>query len=1122
MKNDSTELQFFAEVNFFYQRRRALIFLLMRMSAINLVFIFSCTCMAYSVPARGQNIENTNVKLAFNKATIKTIFAAIEEQTDFSFVVPSHKVNTAKYAVSLVARAYTVKEALDLALKGTLLRYEQQGNFIYISLESEDKNSSNENKVSRHRIESRMHNSLALVTGTVKDASTQEPLAGVNIIVKGTTNGTTTDVDGEFGIDANENDVLVFSFIGFQPFETNVSGRTAINIFMEADVTALKEVVVNAGYWDVKDREKTGNISKVKGEVLESQPVSNPIAGLQGRVPGVEITQLNGIPGGNFRIRIRGQNSIASGNEPLYIIDGVPYFSNTLAFLETSGEILGPTGTSPLNNINPANIESIEILKDADATAIYGSRGSNGVILITTKKGRTSKNSLEMNFYTGIAKVWNQMELLNTEEYLQMRKEALKNDNITTRPPDLSQWDSTRYTDWQKLLIGGTAQTMDAQIRFSGGNTYTQYSLSGGYHKETTVFPGNNSDQRLSTQFSLTNLSPNKKLRISVSAMFSTTNSDLLKQDLTMTALILPPNAPELYDANGKLNWQNSTWSNPMALLNSNYNANTNNLVGNVVLGYAVLPNLEVRTNLGSTYTVMKAVQTTPTSAWNPAFAIYFPNMSFFSDSFFKNWIVEPQLNWKPKIEKSSFDLLVGTTFLDQKTEGLSQGGIGFVSESLMRNLAAASQRFVSSNNYSQYRYNSIYARINFTHREKYIINLTGRKDGSSRFGPENQFANFGAIGTAWIFSKEPFVDNTLRFLSFGKIRASYGVTGNDQIGDYSYLDTYSPSGPYQGASGLNPTRLYNPNFGWETNHKMEAAMELGFMQDRIMVSGSYYRNRSSNQLVGYPLPPTTGFVSIQNNLPAIIENTGIELELNTTNIRHQEFTWTSSVNFTIPRNKLIEYPNLEGSSYANQYVVGEPLNVRKLYHFLGVDQITGVYQFEDINGDGVLSAPDRQTAKVIMQDFYGGLYNRFQYRGVEFEFLFQFVKQTGVNTIFGISPGGQSNQPRHVLGRWQKEGDHADIQRFSTLPSNQTVHSNLFNSDYMIGNASFIRLKNVSMSYSVPAKWLERIHISNVKVFVLGQNLITLTDYVGVDPENQNIVLPPLGTIAGGLKLTF
>ncbi len=601
----------------------------------------------------------------------------------------------------------------------------------------------------------------------------------------------------------------------------------------------------------------------------------------------------------------------------------------------------------------------------------------------------------------------------------------------------------------------------------------------------------------------------------------------MLSQDLTNIALTLPPNAPALHDENGKLSWKdwNASLENPLAYLKRTYEATSSNLMGNSVIRYSILPNLEIRTNLGYTNIGGDAIAIIPASSLSPDTFTKI-NSSNFSRSSFQNWIIEPQLNWKPKLGSGLFDILAGTTFMDQKNEGLAQSAEGFSSEALMKNIAAAPTIFSGTNYYSQYRYYAVFGRVNYSLKERYIINATGRRDGSSRFGPGKQFALFSAIGTAWVFSKTEFVKAVLPFLSFGKIRGSYGTTGNDQIGDYQFLDTYRSSGTYQGKIGLTPVRLNNPEFGWETNKKIEGGIDLAFVNDRISLGVSYYSNLSSSQLVGLPLAPTTGFGSIQGNFPATVQNKGLELILNTRNIEATNFSWSTSFNISIPSNKLVEFPNI-GSfpSYVNMFVVGSPLTIGKQYHYNGVDPSTGVYLFEDVNGDGSYTVGDRQRVKFIGRNFYGGLQNSFHYKGFQLAILFQYVKQQGYDYMraFLQAPGTQSNQPDLVMDRWRQSGDNTGIQRFAASGSSLSAYSRLRTSDLAINDASFIRLKNVSFSYSLSNKLIQKLHLLNANIFMQGQNLMTMTKYKGLDPEAAvSTGLPPLRTLTFGIHLTF
>lgn len=972
---------------------------------------------------------------------------------------------------------------------------------------------------------------LPPVTGTVSDASTKLPMAGVNIIVKRTVRGTTTDADGKFTIDVDNGDVLVFSFIGYLPFEYVVADETKIDIVLQEDITSLKEVVVNAGYYTTTKETQTGSIAKVDAEAISRQPVANPLSALQGNVPGLMISQSSGVPGGNFVVRIRGQNSIGSGNDPLYIIDGVPFTSTSMSVASLSQNVY-LTGTNPLNMLNPSNIESIEILKDADATAIYGSRGSNGVILITTKKGAAGKTKVDINFYSGASQVTRQMDVLNTPQYLEMRREALRNDNTAPNPtanPDLVLWDTTRYTDWQKELYGGTASTSDFQLSVSGGNENLKYNFGGGFHRETSVFPGENSDRRIAAHANISSVSKNDKFRTALAINYSVNDTDFINRDLTSIALSLPPVAPPLYDSLGEFNWGVDAWNlniqHPLQHLKTSYESLTKNLLANAQLSYAILANVHAKVNFGYTDVISDAITLTPTSYYYPPTRPTSEHSSLFSDSNFDNWTVEPQLNWTFGIgSKSKFDILTGLTFLNQTTSSTLLQGTGFANESLMRTLRAATTITPGNATHSQYRYQSIFSRINYIYNEKYILNITGRRDGSSRFGSANRYANFGAIGAAWIFSKEQFIEDNLRFVSFGKLRVSYGVTGNDQLANNEFLDTYTSSRPYQGVPGLSPVRLSNPVFAWETNTKFESGLDFGFIENRIQGTVGYYRNKSSNQLVGIPLPPATGFNTIQSNSPAVVLNTGLEFEVNTHNIDREGFDWSTSFNLTLPNNELMDFPDLERSAYANTLAIGEPLTIRKLYFFNGVNPTTGVYEVRDYNGDGVFNVNDRQSVNFIGQNYFAGLQNTLQYRNWQLTFSFQYVNQQAPTYInYMQSPGSRFNQPVYVWDRWQYEGDLAETQRFSSTSAAASAHGTLLRlSDKVIGDASFVRLKNVYLSFSIPQQLLERMKLANVKLFIQGQNLLTFTEYKGVDPETQGSSLPPLKVLTGGIQLTF
>lgn len=968
---------------------------------------------------------------------------------------------------------------------------------------------------------------MALITGTVTDANTEQPMAGVNIIEKGTTNGTATDAEGKYTLRTQqENAALLFSFIGYKTREVAVGERSVIDISLEEDLASLKPVVVNAGYWEVSEKESTGNIAKVTADEIARQSVTNPLAALQGRMPGVVITQNSGIPGSGFTIRIRGENSIRTKegandidpNEPLYLIDGVPFPSNSLV---QTGTILN--SSSPLNSINPADIESIVILKDADATAIYGSRGANGIVLITTKKATAGKTKVEVNVSTGIGKNAAKLDLLNTEQYLQMRNEAFANDGVvptTSNAPDLTLWDQSRYTDWQKTLLGGTAHYTDAKTSFSGGNANTQFLFSGDYWRETSVFPGDNAFGRASGHISVKHNDDSGKFAIALVANYTISNNNLPNDDLTSSARTLPPNAPPLLDENGNLNWEQntsgaSTWTNPLSYLRNPYEARVKNLSSDLVLSYAPVSWLKIKSTLG--YVDIRNEEKVKNFASQLGPDNSLTGIQIGSGSA-ETWIAEPQIEYNQKLAGGQLSILLGSTFQESVQENERILASGFSSEALIDNLAAADNVRVTNSGFSQYKYNAFFARVHYNWKDKYLVNLTGRRDGSSRFGPGKRFANFGAVGIGWIFTNEPFIRNGLQFLSFGKLRTSYGVTGSDNIGEYRYLDSYEPTNfPYV-TGGLLPVRLANRDYHWEQNKKYEAAVDLGFVQDRIRISASWFRNRSSDQLLEQPLPATAGsFGSIQVNLPATMQNEGWEFELHTINLVHEKLSWNSSLNVTIPDSKLLEFPYLdELSAYNLRFVIGEPTTIVRRYHSLGVSAEAGDYQFVDANEDESFTNDDRNTIVDLGPRFYGGISNTLQYGNVSLSFFFEFRYQDG-NDLFNSfpMPGTQSNQPDDVLSRWQAPGDGAKYMKFSRGSS---VNYNRWRlSDDITTNISFLRLQNVSFSYDIPVKWRDKLKMQQCRIYIQGQNLLHF------GPEKRNILsLPPLRIITAGLQMTI
>jgi len=1081
----------------------------MKLTAI----IILSACLTASVNGYGQKVT-----ISEKNASLEKVFKEIKKQTGYVFFYDVTIFDGAK-PVTIQVKDVAIEQVLKEILQDQLLDYSIENKTIAIV--KKDPSIINE--------QTPLPPQPIIVRGHVIN-DVGEPVRAT-VTVKGAGKGaTSTNDNGEFAIVVKDlQGSLIISAVGIEILEIKLDGRTELTVNVKTKASVLDEVQMMA-YGTTTRRLSTGSISKIKGEDIRKQPVENPMLALGGRVPGLQITQVNGMAGGAVSISIRGRNSLGAGSEPLYIIDGVPFahsptnvtFANGVIAQTLGGLSNATNGTSPFVTLNAADIESIEILKDADATAIYGSRGSNGVILITTRKAKASKTSIEASFYTGWGRPTIMPEMLNTQQYVAMRKEAFKNDGIVptaSNATDLMVWDTIRYNDWAKILMGETARSYDAQVRLSGGNEQTRFSLSTGYHRETPVFYGNMFDDRIHVRANMTHHSIDKKFSLTLSTGYNIDNNNITTTNMG-ELLTTIPNAPYPLDANGKLVWSDKgvNFSNPLQYIKKLYKGVTENSISDIKLGYRFSKSFEIRIDGGMNIVRLDQRTSNPVSSQSPLGATPISSAQFFNESQ-RNWIVEPQAEYTKQLGKGRLQVMVGGSFQEQLIEGATISASGYASDELLGTPGPAATKSVTSN-YAKYRYNAFFGRVGYKYNNKYLINISGRRDGSSRFGPGKQFGNFGALGAGWIFSEEKFMKN-VSFLHYGKIRTSIGVTGNDRIGDYQYIARWSTSTaalPYQGISGFFPINLQNPDYAWERNRKWEAAIELGFLQDRLFVSAAYYMNRSDNQLIGYTLPSQTGFTSVVANRNALVENRGWEFMINTTNIRTKNFTWKSSFNISIPRSELVAYPNLETSSFANSLVIGYPVTVRKYLDYQGVDTSTGIYKLNGIN-----LTTDRTQVRDLGQRLYGGLQNTFTYKGWSLDIFFHFVQQDGLSSINFVAPGGRSNQTVLVLDRWQNKGDITDIQKFSTTGAPVTRFSFYSNfSSARVVNASFIRLKNVSLSYQFDKKLIEKFKVESLKVYLQGQNLLTFTPYEYGDPETLSYYTLPLRMLSVGIQVIF
>lgn len=969
------------------------------------------------------------------------------------------------------------------------------------------------------------------VSGKVISAASGVAIEGATVTNKRTRIHAATDRLGEYRIPARPDDILVYSFVGYVNAEEKVGGREQIIVALDSAENTLEEVEINAGYYTTTRRTSTGNIAKVTAEEIEKQPVLNVMEALKGRMAGVNIQTVSGGIGGAFSIQVRGQNSLrTAGNDPLFLIDGVPFMSTPL---KQVGNTL--ISGNPLNTLNPSDILKIEVLKDADATAIYGSRGSNGVILISTKSGQSGRSRLVADVSAGTGRIGKFTKLLNTDQFLEMRREAFANNPneplTVSVAPDLLLYDSTRYTDWQNELLGGTARNLSTKLSLSGGKEGLNYLMSGSYLTQGNVYPGDFTYQRGSGHLSLRQGKGGDRFQAHIALTYTVDNNNLpeASTNLVLSALTLAPNAPSMLTPEGLLNNPDGSFTNnPMSAFMQPYTHRSANSAAQASVSYHFLDGLYLKSTFGYSMLRSEETQLSPASSspW-PQFAVSNVQQT---ENTSTTWNVEPQLNWDLKIKDGFSQVLIGATVQQNNVDGSNVAGYGFINEQLMNNITQAQTVYLLAPRYSQYRYLAGFGRVNYSHADKYLLNITARRDGSSRFGPGKQWGNFGALGAAWVFSEEDWMKERISWLGFGKFRASYGVTGSDQIPDYGYMSTYTVNSVATNTAGVypiiaNPSRLANLDYHWESTRKLEAALEFGILGERLHGTLAWYSNRSGNQLVGYALPGTSGFTSVQANLPAVVQNRGFELDFQSINLKMSNFEWNSGINLTFPSRRLLKYPNIEASSYNNTYQVGESMDRNRVFLYNGVNPETGVYEFEDVDANGIIEDNDR-----IWRDqyaiFYGGIANRFSFKRLEFSFFIQLDNRERAFVQSYELPGASAyNQPAEVLDRWQKPGDIAPFQKFWPGYSGD-AYVQFYNlngsSNAWLENCFFVRLSNVSLDFNVPAYLFRSSGIQGLRLSVHGQNLWVSDKRNRFDPETNYNQLPPLRMLTGSIQLTL
>jgi len=1105
--------------------------LLLAMKMTLVLLTFACLHVYSRGTAQSVSLKVTN-------APVVTVLEEIKKQTGYDFFYNLKTVENAG-RVTIDMQNVNLRQVLDACFLGTSLTYSISDKVIVIS-EKETATNGDAQPQLVNGPPGEFHGRITNVNG--------EPLPGANVIIKRTHRGTITNAKGEFTLpNLQSSDIIIVSFVGFKSESIPVKGRANVEVILEVAGNELDKVVVQA-YGSTTQRMATGSIVTVSKEQIERQPVMNVLSTLQGNVPGLVITQTSGYASAPFKVEIRGRSEISNrASEPLYVIDGVPltvvegdnggsYGSGSTGFSQNG--IWGPAGgQSPLFSINPGDVESISVLKDADATAIYGSRGAHGVILITTKKGRAGKTNFQLNVYQGGSVVTGRYKTLNTQQYLAVRREAFYNDSIQYgitpdggNAYDLLTWDTTRYTNFQNEVWGGTGKTFDVEAAIVGGDQHTTFRVGGAYHHETSILNFSGADQRSSIQFNLSHKSTNQRLNIAFTSQYSFVRSDLVATPGNVATL--PPDGPAFLDASGKkvnyAGWQPVPGTvDGFSSLFQPYTAKTGFLNSHLSVGYELTRGLTLSGNLGYSTSHNNQVQIYPISSLNPENN---PTGSAdFGNNNNQNTIIEPQLDYTGRIAKGKITALVGGSYQTVTQDGNAISGSGYVNDNLLYSIGNAPIRY-ATDIFGEYKYMALFTRINYSWADKYVLNLSARRDGSSKFGPGKQFGNFGAIGVAWIFTEEPWVKNSLSWLSFGKFRSSYGITGSDNLGSYQYLSRWTTPGGSSYQNGTIPAYIpiqhANPDLQWQVNKKLEFAMNLGFAKDRVNMEIAWYMNRCGNQLVASNLAYITGFNFVESNLPALVQNTGVEGQFRARILDRKDLSLNFNFNIGINRNKLLAFPNLSQSPYASTFIVGQPLNMTRLLHFTGVDPTTGEYRYFDKNHDGVINSNvSDSTNDLYVKDlnvrFDGGFGMDFRFKGLQLQLLFAYRKQQLPRGIFASIPGGIGNISTKMLDHWRQSGDNAEFARYTTQPK---LSDYLFNgSDASFTDGSYIRLRNVSISYDFSADWIKKAHLAGCRIYARGENLFVLTKYDGIDPDAPGFgTFPPAKIFTVGLQLSF
>ncbi|MEQ6119811.1 SusC/RagA family TonB-linked outer membrane protein [Reichenbachiella sp. MALMAid0571] len=1056
--------------------------------------LFSFVFAGYST-AQNMSMEEIHVTVEFDDLSIKESLEKLEKLTDFKFAYKEKIVSTRK-KLTFDKQHISLANLLRNISKETSLGFKRINETIYV------------NKLEQPQVEEVIEDFISAdvdISGTITDEN-GIGLPGASVVVKGSINGTTSDLDGNYRLSVPEGSVLTISFVGYVNQEISVGTQSVINVKMEVDTEQLKEVVV-IGYGTVKKSDLTGSVASVGSENIAAYPTNNAVQALQGRVAGVSITQVNGEPGSGYKVSIRGNTSINASSDPLFVVDGFP------------GGVLPP----------PEDIQSIEILKDASATAIYGSRGANGVVMVTTKSGNSGATRITFNSSWSSQKQINKVEVLNGSEYAEYINEI--DPGFYSNPSSFGVG-----TDWQEELFR-TGGLQNYQMSISGGTEKVQYYLSGVYYDQKGIVE--NSDFKRYSITSNINLKASEKVRFGANlfargSKLNGVNSQRApgssQADVIAGAYVFPTTQSP-YDADGNYVPSNRGFQidNPLAVAKELDIENLTDLFqGNFFGEIDILKGLKFRSSIGGKVNSSRYGRFYPTTLLRGQPIGGEGEMRF---SKRRELLTENYFTYSKQFGNDhNLSLTAGSSLQTFSTETLRVLASTFpTNANLWWDLSAASSSADVSSSLDTQELSSWFGRVNYSFMGKYLLTFNGRYDGSSVLADGNKWKFFPSAAIAWNVSEESFLSNSSD-VSQLKFRASYGKTGNQAIGPFESLAQFTSVFTTQGnnvVTALRPSSLGNSDLNWETTAQTNIGIDLGLWDDRITLTADYYKMITSDLLFNVELP---GFIGVATQIRNIgeVENSGLEFTLGSKLITAGDFSWNANANISFNKNKILKLVDndtegndllygtvpLEGSSGLQSQILREGESVGSFYGFVydGVlqssetaltgthssDQVPGGRKFKDLNNDGELTADDRTIIGNPHPDFVWGVNNSFKYKSFDLNIFIQGNKGGDIMNYTRMELGlmnGRTNASKESLNRWTPSNTDTNI------PSANSGRVFIV-SDRWVEDASFMRLKNIALGYTVNSSVLEKIAVRSARIYISAQNLMTITGYKGVDPE--------------------